>query len=255
MLKGRWLWRDPERKIILQHMLELEKKPLKIIVDDLDRTKRRLIITERYYLNEIVNSEMNASRVLELEQLIEQINRDKIQLYDMYEESKRYYNNILGEKKNLEEDIRDFKQRAYKLLQESKKYVVETSPLRNDLGIEGDMNSGKVYYTSSQLGVEKILGNLGLGNIHPTGSNQPYDVSGINKKYKEIIDNQNNPLKGRGFVYDYPGFGDRKAQRVVVRDNSKDNEGVIKKKYLFGSRPREDIIENNILDKDDIYDI
>lgn len=263
MLKGLWLWNDPERKIILSNMLEREKKPLRDFIYELEENKKMLTIISEGYIKDIkrlkkLKQSNQELQILEIESLLEDLKEDLYENRKLLEERTKLYNNVLGEKRGLENEIRMFKQKAYEAILRSKRYIIETSPI-NDI-LDGNMYKGKMYFTNSQTGVEKILqSKFRQKEITPIGSEESYEIKGMNKIFRKIVDADNNPMKGRGFQYE--GNINNKPKRIIVRENTKINDDEIKKSSFFGREiESKDIefelpkIENNRKTNDDLLD-
>jgi hypothetical protein len=234
MLKGLWLWNDPEKKIILKNMLEREKKPLKEYVEELERDKNRLgtvrkDYNEKYKRISKGGNDIDAIEVLAVLEELEQAYNEKVRLL---EESKKLYNRVLGEKQNLEDERREFKYKAYESLKTTAKYIIETSPI-SEGNIRNKKSEGQIHYTNTLKNVSNIIENeLDHDIINPIGVENSYKPSTLSNKFNEIQKQAGNPLKGKGFVYDFKGNDIVGPSRVTVIKNNE--TGVINKNSLFG---------------------
>jgi len=218
-----WLFRDPERKIMLTNEIERQNIPLKNYIYQLEEGHKVIQNLLKNYKKE---KRQNEKQIYELE-------GDLGRIKNLLDISKNLNNKILGQKQNLKDEIKIFKNKAYVALTSVSKYVIETSPLSLDITESTDINNGKLFFVNSIKDVESVITDkLKYKVIDPIGSDRVYES--VEKNWKEIVNNENNPMKNKGFIFtfdnkDNPNF---ESEKVVVRQNKQNIE--LEKNKIFG---------------------
>lgn len=201
-----WLWKDSDKKIMLQADERKRNQPIRDLARQLDKRVQDLMRVTRI---QKFNSDYEKNNLL----------RDIDNLNQTIEDGKLMYSNVLGEKGQAEANLYQFKMNAYNMLKKTSKYVLETNPLDKGDILKTDISQGNVYFAENLNDIEKILnskknsGGYEIEKFKPKGTSKGVNLPGLNEKFKIrgnlqkewprlINKTPNNPLKGEGFVFE-----------------------------------------------------